>query len=227
MRAMTTGIVLVHGACHGPWCWDKVVPLLTERGLRVATPDLYSGPSPTDAAVVQADVDRLREDGPVVVCGHSFGGLPITALDPTTVDHLVYLAAFLPDREPWFTDTPVKPDFFTMVEFVDGVMRTKPDRARELFYADCADDDVAWAISRLGDHPSGEMPAVARPAWREVPATYVCCDEDNTLTRDYMNAAIERVGRGVHWPTSHSPMISQPHLVAELLADLAARLPED
>ena len=226
MLAMTRGIVLVHGACHGPWCWDKVVPLLTARGFRVATPDLYAGPSPSDPGVVQADVDRLGTDGPVLVCGHSFGGLAISALDPATVDHLVYLAAFLPDREAWYTDTPVKPEFFSMVEFVDGIMRTKPEQARELFYADCDDDDVAWAISQLGDHPSGDMPAISRPAWREVPTTYVSCDDDNTLTQDYMKAAIGLVGRGEHLPTSHSPMISQPHRVAGLLADLAMQLPE-
>ena len=226
MLAMTTGIVLVHGACHGPWCWAKVVPLLTDRGFRVATPDLYAGPSPSDPGVVQAEVDRLRADGPVLVCGHSFGGLAISALDPTTVDHLVYLAAFLPDREAWYTDPPVKPEFFTMVEFVDGIMRTKPEQARS------SSTPTATTTTWRGRSRSSvtTLPATcrrsSRPAWREVPTTYVSCDDDNTLTQDYTKAAIGLVGRGEHLPTSHSPMISQPHRVAGLLADLAMQLPE-
>ena len=127
-----TGIVLVHGACHGPWCWEKVVPLLEQRGFRVETPDVYDGPNPSDPTVVQAAVDRLAESGPVVVCGHSFGGYSITALDPATVAHLVYLAAILPDHEPWYTELPTDPRFFEMVSIVDGVMTIKPDLAREL-----------------------------------------------------------------------------------------------
>jgi pimeloyl-ACP methyl ester carboxylesterase len=217
---MAVGVVLVHGAFHGPWCWDKVVDGLRAEGhVDLAVPDLYTGPFPADPGVVQSEVDRLGARGPVVVCGHSFGGYPITALDPTTVAHLVYLAAFLPDREEWFPDLPVGPSFFDMVtHHDDGTMTVKPDRARELFYADCTDEDTAWAIDHLRPHSSeGAQGVMARPAWREVPSTYVSCTEDATLTQTYMRAAIERVGDGMHFPTSHSPMISQPALVVDLL----------
>jgi pimeloyl-ACP methyl ester carboxylesterase len=223
--SMPVGIVLVHGAFHGPWCWDKVVARLRSDGFDVATPDLYRGPFPADPALVQADVDRLGAQGPVVVCGHSFGGYPITALDPATVAHLVYLAAFLPDRETWFPDLPVAPSFMDMVTWHDdGTSTVKPERARELFYADCTDDDAAWAIGNLRNHSmEGASAVLERPAWREVPSTYVSCDDDNTLTQHYMAQAIERVGDGVRWPTSHSPMISRPELVTDLLTGLAAR----
>lgn len=219
---MATGIVLVHGACHGPWCWEKVVPLLEQRGFAIETPHLYDGPNPSDPGVVQAAIDRLAGDGPVVVCGHSFGGYAITAIDPATVAHLVYLAAILPDHEPWYSELPTDPRFFEMVDIVDGVMTIKPDRARELFFADCDDRDGERAIARLGRHPmDGIAASVERPAWREVPTTYVCCDNDNTLTPAYQKAAIERVGRGVSWPTSHSPFFSRPELVADLLTEIA------
>jgi pimeloyl-ACP methyl ester carboxylesterase len=222
---MTVGIVLVHGAFHGPWCWDKVVERLSGDGFEVATPDLYTGVHPADPAVVQAEVDRLGRQGPVVVCGHSFGGYPITALEPKSVSHLVYLAAFLQDREVWFPDVPVGAPFMDMVNWhEDGTSTVKPECARELFYADCTDADAEWAIGNLVSHTmEGATESVDRPAWREVPTTYVCCQQDNTLTQAYMNAAIERVGDGVHWPTSHSPMISRPELVADLLTGLAAR----
>ena len=86
----------------------------------------------------------------------------------------------------------------------------------------CDDDDVERAIARLGEHPmDGIASTVARPAWREVPTTYVACSDDNTLTPAYQRAAIERVGRGVTWPTSHSPFFSRPELVVDLLTDIA------
>jgi pimeloyl-ACP methyl ester carboxylesterase len=221
---MSVGIVLVHGAFHGPWCWDKVADRLrSDGGVDVATPDLYEGAFPADPGVVQADVDRLRRTGPVIVCGHSFGGYPITALDPSSVAHLVYLAAFLPDRDEWFPEVPVDAAFFEMVtHHDDGTMTVKPDRARELFYEDCDDADVAWAIGNLRPHTmEGAEGVLQRPAWREVPSTYVCCDQDNTLTQRYMQGAIERVGDGMHFPTSHSPMISRPELVTNLLLSIA------
>jgi pimeloyl-ACP methyl ester carboxylesterase len=221
---MSVGIVLVHGAFHGPWCWDKVAERLRAGdGVEVATPDLYDGPFPADPGVVQADVDRLGRSGPVIVCGHSFGGYPITGLDPASVAHLVYLAAFLPDRETWFPEVPVDASFFEMVtHHDDGTMSVKLDRARELFYEDCDDGDVAWAIGNLRTMDMRGAEAVqARPAWREVPSTYVCCDQDNTLTQRYMQSAIDRIGDGVHMPTSHSPMISRPELVTDLLLSIA------
>ncbi|HEX7095073.1 MAG TPA: alpha/beta fold hydrolase [Acidimicrobiales bacterium] len=220
---MSRGIVLVHGACHGPWCWEKVAPLLEQRGFAVETPDLYKGPHPTDPGVVQDAVDRLGRDGPVVVCGHSFGGYAITRLDPTNVAHLVYLAAILPDHEQWYTELPTDPSFFERVSIVDGVMTIKPECARELFYADCDDADIERAIAQLCPHPmDGAGLVIERPAWRAVPTTYVRCADDNTLTPTYQQAAIERVGNGVTWPTSHSPFYSRPELVADLLSDIAA-----
>jgi hypothetical protein len=221
---MGVGVVLVHGAFHGPWCWDEVVARLADvPDVEVATPDLYTGPFPADPGVVQAEVERLGRRGPVVECGHSFGGYPITALDPTTVAHLVYLAAYLPDRDAWFPGLPVDASFFDMVEtHEDGSMTVRLDRAKELFYADCTDEQVAWAIGNLRPHSSvGAEGVMARPAWREVPSTYVCCTEDATLTQQYMLGAIERVGDGVSWPTSHSPMISQPELLVDLLRSIA------
>ena len=68
------GIVLVHGLFHGPWCWDKLVPRLRADDVVIAAPDMSS--APLDPSAAQAAVDLLAERGPVVVCGHSWGGYP-------------------------------------------------------------------------------------------------------------------------------------------------------
>jgi pimeloyl-ACP methyl ester carboxylesterase len=77
MRKRESTIILVHGAWHGSWCWQRVVPLLEERGVAVRTVDLPSvGADPgagtdltADAAAVEAVIEEVTD--PVVLCGHS------------------------------------------------------------------------------------------------------------------------------------------------------------
>lgn len=227
---MSVGIVLVHGAFHGPWVWEKVVDRLhTERPeLEVALPDLYQPPRPSDPPVVQDAVDHLAEQGSVIVCGHSFGGLPITALQPDSVAHLVYLAAILPDTTDWFpADQWLMPELARAFRPDKTQLILTEEGAREFFYDDCEQRDVVWALGQLRPHPRGGDPAVVEsPCWRQVPTTYVTCEGDACVSASYMQAATERVGHGVSWPTGHSPMISRPDLVAELLLAIADELNE-
>jgi pimeloyl-ACP methyl ester carboxylesterase len=218
------GIVLVHGLFHGAWCWDKVVPRLCADDVVIAAPDM-SG-APLDPSGAQAAVDRLAEHGPVVVCGHSWAGYPVAALDPSKIARIVLLAAFITDDREWFPGLPVHRHFFDMVATdASGVMTPKPDRSAELFYGDCTDEDARRAINNLCPASvEGMRNVVDRPAWREVPTIYVQCSEDNVLTQKYERAALARVGRGLCMQTSHSPMISRPDLVADLLNSVVAEL---
>src|SRR3974390_3927769 len=102
-RAPATG-GLVHGAWHGSWCWDRVVPELAARGVTARTLDLPSvgGASgenlSSDAAAVRKVIDAQR--GPVVLCGHSYGGMVISLAAATSqrVARLIYLCAFVPEE---------------------------------------------------------------------------------------------------------------------------------
>jgi pimeloyl-ACP methyl ester carboxylesterase len=225
---MSVGIVLVHGAFHGPWVWEKVVHLLHTRDaqLEISAPDLYEQPHPSDPTVVQAAVDGFAKRGPVIVCGHSFGGLPMTALQPASVAHLVYLAAMLPDTADWFpADQWLVPEISRVFRYEDAQLILTEEGAREFFYNDGEERDILWAIGQIRPHPRGGDPAtVDSPCWRQVPATYVTCETDACVSASYMRAATERVGRGVSWPTGHSPMISRPELVAELLLTISGDL---
>src|SRR5581483_10355186 len=95
-------IVLVHGAWHGSWCWERVTPLLEKHGLAVRAVDLPSVGAKAgantdlsaDAAAVETVLDTLG--GPVVLCGHSYGGMVISRVRPRGIAHLVYVCAFVP-----------------------------------------------------------------------------------------------------------------------------------
>ena len=103
--------VLVHGLCHGAWCWFKVKPLLEAAGHRVSVFDLSA--SGTDTKVIQnvttfSDYTRplldfmaaVPSDEKVVLVGHSLGGMNIAlAMEnfPEKVSLAIFLTAFMPD----------------------------------------------------------------------------------------------------------------------------------
>ncbi|HVX22292.1 MAG TPA: alpha/beta hydrolase [Acidimicrobiales bacterium] len=216
------GAVLVHGANHGPWCWERVVQLLEEQGIAVEAPDMYADGNPTSPIPVQKAVDCLAGEGPVVVVGHSFGGLAISGLSGEGIGDLVYLAAVVPDGDPWFEGTPTTPWFPDCVVIEDGKMTPKPERLRDLWYGDCSDEDIAWASANLRSHSVAPPPTIEHPAWKDIRSTYVICEKDGSATQEYQEAAARRIGRSVRWPTGHCPMISRPDLVASLVVSLAS-----
>ena len=104
-----TSFVLVHGAWHGGWCWDRVRPFLEAANTRVVTPTL-SGLAEKAAKSASApvlldhinDVVAAVEDEPsneVVLVGHSYAGMLITAAAEklrSRLKHLVYVDAAVP-----------------------------------------------------------------------------------------------------------------------------------
>jgi len=225
-------IVLVHGAWHGSWCWQRVTPLLENRGLAVRTVDLPSvGALPgagtnlsADAAAVEAVIASVA--GPVVLCGHSYGGMVISHAAFERVTRLVYLCAFMPlesesvvsigggRHAPW-------------IQLLEGGL-TLPDPAQTdtVFYGDCDAQTVLWAKGQI--RPQSGAPfdePVPRPAWRNIPSTYVVCANDMALPADVQrNVFAPRATESIELQTSHSPFLSQPDAVADLLAARASRV---
>ena len=96
--------VLIHGARHGGWCWNKVIPLLEKAGHKVMAPDLPGhGENKNTATTLQGYVDRVlevldRQPEPVILVGHSMGGMVISQAAeyrPDKIKKLVYVCAFL------------------------------------------------------------------------------------------------------------------------------------
>ena len=232
---MTAGVVLAHGAFHGPWCWERVQALLEAEGMAVYASDLCRPTTAEDIAAFQEDVNHMRaqlgDDATVIAMGHSLGGLSISGLDPNTVDHLVYLAAVLPLDESGEDNPPdpyggvIAENFFpAMVQGDDGYTSVKPGAAGDLFYHDCSPEDIAWAESQLRPQPLGQAPQpYARAAWRDVESTYVVCLEDQTLELEFQRACASFATRVVELEGSHSPMLAQPQSVAAVITEIAGQ----
>jgi pimeloyl-ACP methyl ester carboxylesterase len=235
-------IVLVHGAWHGAWCFDSVAPPLRDRGLDVVALDLPGhgadrgalGDLHDDARWVTSVLDRVGGD--IVLVGHSYGGAVITeAGTHPSVRHLVYLAAFSidghetcgsaaaddPDVQSLSHDG--RPDLGEALVWVDdGVTALDPSRAAELLFNRCAESVAADAIARLGPQ---RMEALAQSptavAWRDRPSTYAVCTNDQIVHPGLQRILARRCSHQASWPTDHSPFLSRPDLVIELLDDLA------
>jgi pimeloyl-ACP methyl ester carboxylesterase len=229
-------VVLVHGAFHGAWCWKLVQQGLAAAGVPVRALDLPGhGESAEGLGGLAEDAEAVRRalavcGGPVVLCGHSYGGAVITeaAQEGGPVEHLVYLAAAVPDVGESMLD--VIPEITgsllaSAVDFQGGeTLVVDPEQATRIFYQDCDEASARWAVSQLGPEQSSSFvtPATRAP-WRKLPATYVVCGDDAAISVAAQQRLAQRCPERVVWDTSHSPMLSQPDLLIALLGDLALR----
>jgi pimeloyl-ACP methyl ester carboxylesterase len=221
-------VVLVHGAWHGAWCWDAVVAGLEARRVPVTAVELPLTSLADDVAATRAAIDGAG--GPVVLCGHSYGGSVITeAGDHPAVAHLVYLCAFA--LEPGESPANAAPDAGAPSTDLGSALRISEDGAtvdldrdgaRAAFYQDCDPADADAALARLRPMALGcLMTPVTKAAWRDRPSTYAVCTEDQAVHEDLQRVLAARCTTSVEWPTGHSPFLSRPELVVELLADRA------
>ncbi len=230
-----TTVVLVHGAFHGAWCWSKVVDGLTAQGFVAIAVDLPRFDESCETSLgLQKDAEAVREvlrkcSGRVVLCGHSYGGAVITeAVTPETpASHLVYLAAVVPDIGEGLLDCipnlSEAPIVRAMIPGEGDSLRIDPTKAAGIFYNDCDPELAAWAVSQLGPQAARcLMERASRAAWRETESTYILCEDDRALNEQIQERMAKRCTRVTRWSTSHSPMLSRPELLVELLAELAA-----
>ena len=168
-KEMST-FVLVHGAWHGAWCWERIIPLLEASGHRVIAPDLpgmgldrtslaevsLDGWARFVAKIVEAESDR------VVLVGHSRGGVVISQAAeyvPDRIATLVYLTAFLvPNGKTlWSTmqkahrDPEQPPDFRRSADQLTSVLL--PDAVRRTFYNTTDEFWAARAAGLVGPEP--------------------------------------------------------------------------
>lgn len=244
--------VLIHGGFHGAWCWSRTMPELERLGYESIAIDLPGNGTRaheihTLDGCLEAMLSVLQE-GDVLV-GHSGGGFNITmAADaaPTLVSHLIYLAAAFPREGRTIAEALVQRDGAidsrAAVDEVTGMMKyldfgvdgsmwfNSPDGARQLFYHDCDDATVQWAFERLT--PEAPGPDVDRAVsvprfWEaELPRSFITCSEDRAQPRWMADLNAHRLGvEPLAIGGSHSPFLSRPAELAELLLHATTTAP--
>lgn len=226
-------IVLVHGAYHGAWCWELLIPELERLGHTAHPVDLpISDPllgAAAYAEIVGRAVDAAHQ--PILV-GHSIAGLvtPIVAATHP-VSRLVFLAALLPDpgrsandqraAEPVDGRLPPKNPEWT--DLGDDVWMVGPNTARELFFHDAPVQRAAWATARLRAQAYRVMSEpTPLTVWPEVASDYIICRADRAVNPEWgRRAAHERLGvEAVEIDGGHSPFLTRPGELARVLDSL-------
>jgi pimeloyl-ACP methyl ester carboxylesterase len=225
--------ILVHGAWHGSWCWEKVAPLLAASGHRVALVDFARSPSPSLASYRDAVLAALDAAGePAVVVGHSMGGIVISEAaeaKPDRIAKLVYVTGFLPrSGESMFDLARTDRESLlrkTLVVDEQGMSSHPPDAARAGLFADCSDADADRALARLVKEPIAVLatPATLGAKFARVPRAYVVCTEDRAVSPSLQRRMIEAspCDDVVELAASHSPFFSKPDELASILLRFA------
>jgi pimeloyl-ACP methyl ester carboxylesterase len=233
--------VLVHGAWHGAWCWFKTTPLLQKLGHKVISPDLpahgidkTTTASVTLNAYAECIIDVLDAcPEPVVLVGHSMGGIVITEAAqarPDKVSKLVYVTAFLLQDGETLLDVATKdPLALVMPNLVmssDGSSAILKDEVlNEAFYGDCSPSDIALARSLLvpqAGAPFATPVHTTAEAWGSVQRFYIECLQDRAISIDSQRGMVNKNGLvRIHtMNTSHSPFLSAPQELVDHLVDL-------
>jgi len=224
-----TNLLLVHGAWHGSWCWDRVRPALVDAGFSPHTVDLPSHGEVTAAlGGLHDDATTVREatadlpDGLIVVA-HSYGGAAVTEglAESPNVRHLVYLAAFMLDAG----ESVLGVAGGTPPPFWEGTPDGQAWRARDpenVFFNDCPPADIEWAVSRLQPQSASSFAeTLAAAAWQDRPSTYVVCERDQALPPFAQGAMSKRATDVVRLDSGHSPFLSRPDELVTLLTRFA------
>jgi pimeloyl-ACP methyl ester carboxylesterase len=220
-------IVLVHGGFVDGSGWQAVYDLLAAEGHDVRVVQNPTTSLADDVAATTRIVDEL--DGPVILVGHSYGGVVITeAGTHDRVSALVYIAAFAPDKgesvSSLIADPPPGAPVPPILPPVDGFLRLDREKFAESFAADLpaqqaaflADSQVPWGIDALAG-------AVTDPAWRSKPSWYLVATDDHMIPPPAQRAMAERAGSTVsETPGSHAVYVSRPKAVARVVLQAVA-----
>jgi pimeloyl-ACP methyl ester carboxylesterase len=221
-------LIFVHGACvrDGDWWWSKMISPLAERGIASVAVSLPScGESGGELGDLHADADACRRaiagaDGPVILCGHSYGGMVITeAGSDDRVTQLLYVTSVLPEAGQSQADLVGSEPAPWLLPGEDGTVGVDPDLIREFFLQDCDDTTTEAALSRLTRQSLVPFTQAPREiAWQQKPTTYFVCSEDLATPAEVQRRRIKDGVRPVEFQAGHHPFLSRPEAFAESIA---------
>jgi pimeloyl-ACP methyl ester carboxylesterase len=222
-------VVLVHGAWADGSSWDKVIPRLEAKGLNVVAVQLPLTSLDNDVATVERAL--ARQDGPVVLVGHSYAGAVISvAGNDDKVAGLVFVAAFAPDEgQSVFSISQPYPPAPIGTEFRpdhQGFLSVTPKGIVEDFAPDVSEREKKLLVATQGPTNVSCFTtnlAVAA-AWKTKPNWLVVAANDRVIPPDLERAeAAAMNATTITLNSSHVVMLSHPKEVADLIEQAAAK----
>ena len=222
-------VVLVHGGFVDGSGWEDVYKALRKDGYPVSIVQNSTVSLADDVAATQRVLDA--QEGPVILVGHSYGGVVITeAGNHPKVAGLVYIAAFAPDAGEsvgsLIKDPPPGAPVPPILPAGEGYLALDKAKFRDSFAADVsadkaafmADSQVPWGIAALNG-------SVTKPAWKSKPSWYLIATEDRMIPPAAQQLMSKRAGSAVVEVTgSHAVYVSKASAVADLIEKAAKSL---
>jgi pimeloyl-ACP methyl ester carboxylesterase len=219
-------VVLVHGGFVDGSGWEGVYGILKKHGYNVSVVQHSTESLVGDVAATKLILDSL--DGPIVLVGHSYGGVVITeAGNHPKVAGLVYIAAFAPDRgesvDALIRNPPPGAPVPPILPPRNGYLFLEKAKFHASFAADVdeekaafmADSQVPWGVEAL----SG---TISEPAWKNKPSWYLVTTEDRMIPPAAQRVMSKRAGSTVvEEKGSHAIYVSKPQAVAKLIQQAA------
>jgi pimeloyl-ACP methyl ester carboxylesterase len=228
MTDSNSSVVLVHGGFVDGSGWEGVYRILKKDGYHVS---IVQNPTLNLAGDVAATRQIIGQaEGPVVLVGHSYGGVVVTeAGNDSKVSKLVYIAAFAPDKGESVASlikdpapgSPVPP----ILPPQDGFLFLDKAKFAASFAADVesskaqfmADSQVPWGVGALEG-------AVSEPAWKKKPSWYLVATDDRMIPPAAQRFMSKRAGaKVVESAGSHAIYVSRPDAVAEIIKTAASQ----
>jgi pimeloyl-ACP methyl ester carboxylesterase len=231
-QAPTTGVnnvVLVHGTWADGSSWSRVIPLLEAQGLTVMAVQNPLTSLGDDVAATKRAIERMN--GPVLLVGHSWGGVVITeAGNHTSVAGLVYVAAAAPDEGQSFLElvataasTPgndeIRPDAY-------GFVSMSAKGIHEDFAQDLPESERSLLIATQGPQAFPALQEkITRAAWKTKPSWYIVAANDRMINPDLERTLAKKLkATTTELDSSHVAMLSQSDKVAAVIIDAARQV---
>ena len=226
MTDKPVSIVLVHGGFVDGSGWQGVHQALTNDGYEVIVVQNPTLSLADDVAVTKRAIAAAKN--PVVLVGHSYGGVVITeAGNDPKVSSLAYIAAFAPDAgesvETLIANPPPGAAVPPILPPQDGFLLLDNAKFADSFAADVdpstarfmADSQVPWGVEALAGK-------VTVPAWKSKPSFYLVASDDRMIPPPAQRAMAARAGAKVtETAGSHAVYVSKPADIARLIEQAA------
>lgn len=219
-------VVLVHGAFADGSGYKALYTALTKKGYNVTVVQNPLTSLEDDVAATKVVLDK--QDGPVILAGHSWGGVVITeAGNHPKVVALVYIAAFQPDNGEtalqWFQSAPPAAENGVLAPDEKGIVYYAKEKYHAGFCADLSKEEADFMYASQGAfHGKGFASPITHAAWRDKPSYALVATEDKSIVPEIQRNMYKRSNTKItDVKGSHVIFMSQPEKVAKVIIEAA------